>query len=104
MEIRRTLAMPGAPETPIVSVIMPVHNAAAHLSQAVESILRQTLHRLELIAVDDGSEDGSGAILDHAARCDERLRVFHLPHQGLVRTLNSHRACPMAKLSVRTRP
>ncbi len=63
---------------PTVSVIMPVYNTAPYLSQALDSVLKQTLSDLELICVDDGSSDGSQDILrDYAAR-DGRIRcIFH---------------------------
>ena len=49
---------------PVVSIIMPVYNAEATVGRMVESILNQTFTDWELIAVDDGSTDRSGAILD----------------------------------------
>ncbi len=59
---------------PAVSVIMPVHNAAAYVNEAVRSVLAQTLGDLELIAVDDASTDGSGEILRNVK--DTRLRLL----------------------------
>ena len=49
--------------TPTVSVIIPVFNTADYLAQAIESVLNQTLQNLEIIAVDDGSTDGSPEVL-----------------------------------------
>ena len=74
--------------TPVVSVLLPVYNTAQYLSDAVESILRQTFDRFELIAVDDGSEDDSAAVLDRYARVDGRIRVFRTPHLGQCHTRN----------------
>jgi glycosyltransferase involved in cell wall biosynthesis len=74
---------------PSISVLMPCRNAAATLDEAVESILQQTLVDLEIVAVDDGSEDGTGARLEHWAQRDSRMRVLHLPHRGLVDSLNA---------------
>jgi glycosyltransferase involved in cell wall biosynthesis len=62
---------------PRVSVLMPVRDAAPFLERAVRSILDQSLSDLELIAVDDGSTDASGAILSRLAAGDRRLRVVH---------------------------
>jgi glycosyltransferase involved in cell wall biosynthesis len=54
---------------------MPVFNAEAYLAESIESVLGQTVEDFELIAVDDGSEDGSRAILERFARLDSRVRV-----------------------------
>lgn len=70
---------------PRVSVIMPVWNAAATLRRAVESIVGQEFRDWELIAVDDGSEDESAAVLGRLAEQDRRIRVHSLPgHRGVV--------------------
>lgn len=61
---------------PLVSVIMPVHNAGAFLYEAIESIRSQTYTNWELIAVDDASADNSYAILREFARKDSRIKVF----------------------------
>jgi hypothetical protein len=60
---------------PRVSVVMPVFNGETYLADAVESVLRQTLHEVELVAVDDGSWDGSRAILQAFERADPRVRL-----------------------------
>jgi len=75
--------------SPSVSVLLPVYNAQETIRQAVESLLRQTFLEFEIVAVDDGSTDGSAAILDDLARDDPRIRVLHLPHAGLVPALNA---------------
>ncbi len=66
----------------LVSVIMPVYNAQAWLTRAVDSVLRQSHRRLELIAIDDASQDGSAAILEACARADGRVRVLRQPVNG----------------------
>jgi GT2 family glycosyltransferase len=73
--------------TPRVSVVMSVYNGAAHLAQTLDSILRQTLSDIEVIVVDDGSTDATGAILRNAALRDPRLRVITQENQGLTRAL-----------------
>ncbi|MDO8586166.1 MAG: glycosyltransferase family A protein [Armatimonadota bacterium] len=75
-------------DTPIVSVIMPVYNGAKYLREAIDSVLSQSCSQLELIAVNDGSTDSSGAVLDWYARTDDRVRVFHQKNQGVVAALN----------------
>jgi glycosyltransferase involved in cell wall biosynthesis len=71
-----------------VSVLLPVRNAASTLGEAVESLLRQTLQDLEIIAVEDGSDDESLAILRGLAETDNRLQVFDQKAQGIVMALN----------------
>ena len=66
-----------------VTVIVPVYNGEAFLRPCVDSILRQTYENLEVILVDDGSTDGSGAICDGYARQDSRVRVFHQENGGV---------------------
>lgn len=80
----------GPPGTarPRVSVLLPVYNAAAELRAALNSVLTQTWTDLEVIAVDDGSTDTSGAILDECAAADPRVRVIHRPNGGVVSALN----------------
>lgn len=73
--------------TPAVSVILPVYNGEGFIAEAVDSILRQTFSDLELIVVDDGSDDGTTSVL--ASFEDPRLRVHTLPeNQGIVTALN----------------
>ena len=48
----------------LVSIIIPVYNTEMYLKRCIESLLSQTLSDIEIIAIDDGSTDGSGEILD----------------------------------------
>lgn len=66
-----------------ISVIVPIYNTKPYLRKCVDSILAQTHRDLEVILVDDGSPDGSGAICDDYARKDSRVRVVHKPNGGL---------------------
>lgn len=68
---------------------MAVYNAAAHLRQSMESILGQSFSDFEVVAVDDGSTDGSGELLEELAHRDGRIRVVHQDNAGLARSLNT---------------
>ena len=61
---------------PLVSVIMPVYNGHDHIRQCLESVMNQTLTDLEIICVDDGSEDDSVEILNEYAAKDSRIKVI----------------------------
>lgn len=78
----------GDGDRPKVSVLLPVYNARDHLREAVDSILAQTFTDFELLAHDDGSTDGSLAILEAYARRDPRVRVGSAPNAGITATLN----------------
>lgn len=67
----------------LVSVIVPVYNVAPYLPRCLKSLTEQTYRNIEIILVDDGSTDASGAICDLWADRDERIRVFHKPNGGL---------------------
>ena len=73
---------------PLISIIMPVYNTEAYVEEAVRSVLAQTCSRWELLIVDDGSTDGSGAVCDALAREDSRIRVFHISNGGVSRARN----------------
>jgi glycosyltransferase involved in cell wall biosynthesis len=74
---------------PLVSVLLPVRDGGSLLEGCLRSLQRQTVTDLEVVAVDDGSEDGSGELLDRWAAEDPRYRVLHLPRSGLVPALNA---------------
>lgn len=88
-------------KSPAVSVLLPVRNEERFLPAALASLARQTLGDWELVAVNDGSSDATGAILDAAAASDPRLRVLHLPPTGLVAALNAGLAACRAPLVAR---
>ncbi|MBO5865870.1 MAG: glycosyltransferase [Bacteroidaceae bacterium] len=69
--------------TPEISVIVPVYNAEAYIHRCINSLLAQTFDDFEVILVDDGSLDGSGAICDDYARKNSRVRVFHKENGGV---------------------
>jgi glycosyltransferase involved in cell wall biosynthesis len=66
-----------------VSVIVPVYNVEKYLRSCVNSILNQTLRDIEIILVDDGSPDASGAICDEFVNSDQRVKVIHKKNAGV---------------------
>ena len=68
---------------PKATVVVPVYNVERYLSKCVDSILAQTEPDFELLLVDDGSTDGSGALCDQLAQKDARIQVIHQENQGL---------------------
>jgi len=65
------------------SIVIPVYNVAPYLRECLDSVLAQTYADWEAICVDDGSTDGSGAILDEYAAKDGRIRVVHKENEGV---------------------
>lgn len=65
-----------------VSVIVPVYNAEKYLCECVDSLLRQTLDSVEIILIEDGSPDGSGAICDRYAQQYNNIVVYHVENGG----------------------
>ncbi len=67
----------------LISVIVPVYNVKGFLVDCVESILNQSYSNLQIILVDDGSEDGSGELCDQLKLKDNRIEVIHKDNGGL---------------------
>ena len=72
-----------------ISVIIPAYNAESTLQEAVSSVLAQRFSEIEVVIVDDGSTDGTGAICDALADGDERVRVVHQPNRGVSAARNA---------------
>ncbi len=66
----------------LISIIIPVYNCENTITRCIESIINQTYTNLEIILVDDGSKDRSGAICDNYAKKDFRIQVIHKPNGG----------------------
>ena len=66
-----------------VSVIVPVYNVRPYLAEALESIISQSYRDLEILVIDDGSDDGSAEICENYAEADSRIRLFRQNNQGL---------------------
>ena len=68
---------------PLLSIIVPIYNVEQYVDRCIQSILNQTYQNLEIILVDDGATDCSGAIADSYAAKDKRIKVFHKENGGL---------------------
>lgn len=75
--------------TPAISVTVPVYNVEPYLRRCIDSILAQTFMDFELVFVDDGSPDSSGAICEEYSARDERITVIHKPNGGISTTRNT---------------
>jgi len=80
-------SVPGI-DTPLVSVVMPVYNAEATMARSIDSVLAQSHHQVELILVNDGSRDGSAAIMDAYAGRDPRVVAVHQANGGVAAARN----------------
>lgn len=80
--------MSASNPNPLVSVILPVYNGAEFIACALESIILQTYRNLEVVAVNDGSTDGSETILRQYAARDARIRVINQANAGVARARN----------------
>ena len=73
---------------PIVSVVVPVHNAGRYVDECIDSLLSQTLENFELICVNDGSTDDSLSILERYRACDGRVKVLSASGNGAAAARN----------------
>ena len=69
-------------QLPLISVIVPVYKVENYLDCCVQSIVNQTYSNLEILLIDDGSPDASGAMCDAWAEKDSRIRVIHQENAG----------------------
>lgn len=74
---------------PLISILMPVRNAASTLPAALASVRQQTEPRFECVAVDDGSDDRSLELLREQAARDPRFRIVSMPPAGIVTALTA---------------
>ena len=70
-------------EKKLISIVVPVYNVEKHLDNCVISVLNQTYSQWELMLVDDGSSDNSGAICDKYSRSNPQIRVIHQQNAGV---------------------
>ena len=66
-----------------ITVVVPVYNVSNYLEKCIESIIKQTYKKLEIILVDDGSTDDSGLICDKYTKKSKRIKVIHKENGGL---------------------
>lgn len=67
----------------LLSIIVPIYNAEAYLEKCVMSLLQQTYGNIEIILVNDGSKDRSGALCDQLSNLDNRVKVIHQNNEGV---------------------
>ena len=71
-----------------ISIVVPIYNAEKYIDRCVSSILAQSYRNLEVLLMDDGSTDGTPAILDDFAKKDDRVRVIHKENTGHANSRN----------------
>ena len=74
---------------PLISVIVPVYNVEDYLEKCINSILNQSYKNIEIILIDDGSEDNSGSLCDKYERSCKNIKVIHKENEGLGFARNS---------------
>ena len=70
-------------QAPLISLLVPIYNVASYVDRCVGSLVNQTYSNLEILLVDDGSTDGSGALCDEWVKKDSRIHVVHKENGGL---------------------
>ena len=83
---------------PLISIVVPVYKVEAYLPACLDSLVGQTYENLEIILVDDGSPDRSGAICDEYAARDPRIRVIHKENGGASTARNAGLAIATGEL------
>ena len=76
-------------KNPELSIIIPVYNVESYINRCLQSILNQSYSDFGLVIVDDGSTDGSAALLDQYASQDERILVVHQQNMGVSAARNT---------------
>ena len=74
---------------PLISVIVPVYNVEEYVEACIQSIIVQTYRNIEIIIVDDGSNDKSGCMCDRLAEKDDRITVYHFNNNGVAAVRNT---------------
>ena len=76
-------------DNPLISIIIPIYNVSDYLERCVKSVQKQSYTNLEIILVDDGSTDNSGAICDDLGKDDDRIKTIHQNNMGLAGARNT---------------
>lgn len=79
----------ASPHEPLVSVVIPVYNAASSLDETLRSVRAQTYHNLEILIIDDGSTDDSIDIASRHCEADPRIRIIRQPNGGVAAARNT---------------
>ena len=88
----------SAPDTnPLVSVIIPVYNGQRYIAETIDSVISQTMEHWEIIAVNDGSTDGSSSILEKYPGNCTRIRPVTVENGGVDRARNKGAALTRGK-------
>ena len=85
---RRRRRQPVPAHAGLVTVAIAAYNEEKVIERTIQSVLESTRVELEVLVVNDGSDDGTRAILDRLSRGDGRVRVFHIPNGGKGNALN----------------
>ncbi|MBR1829947.1 MAG: glycosyltransferase [Atopobiaceae bacterium] len=80
---RRDDASQPCEDRPLVSVVVPFYNVEECVADCMDSLVHQDFDGYEVVCIDDGSTDGTGALLDAYAERHLNVRVFHFPNAGL---------------------
>ena len=78
-------------------MLLPVFEAESTLDETLSSLSQQSLEQFEIVAINDGSSDGTAAILDAWAQREPRLRPLHRPHEGLINALTISAGHPSSR-------
>ena len=87
MSAASTFTKPGN-NCPLVSVIIPEYNAAAFIERTLNSVINQTYPHIEVIVVDDGSQDETSALVQSIMQKDHRIKLLHQPNAGVAAARN----------------
>ena len=76
-------------QMPTVSIVVPIYKVERYIEKCLDSLVKQTLHNIEIILVDDGTPDQSGAIADKWAQTHSNIKVIHQDNQGYGTAVNN---------------